>query len=78
GGGGGGSGGQIHLASPTLTLTGTVSATGGARGASAWHSGRPYGSAYGGAGGNGRIRLDYDSLSGSTSPTAGYTDSYPD
>ena len=35
------------------------------------------GEAYGGDGGDGRIKLAYDSLSGSTTPTAS-TDSYTD
>jgi hypothetical protein len=78
GGGGGGAGGAIWLASPTLTLSGSVAATGGGRGSSAWHSGRPYGSAYGGTGGVGRVRLDYTTLSGSTSPTAGHTEAWVD
>ena len=78
GGGGAGSGGMVLLAAPTLTLSGTVTASGGSGGRSAWHSGSPYGSAYGGDGGDGRIRLEYTSLSGSTAPTAGSTATYVD
>ena len=75
GAGGAGSGGTIYLASPTLSITGTVSAQGGTGGlSSSYNLGTPYGSAFGGNGGDGRIRLDYDSLSGSSSPTAGHTD----
>jgi len=78
GGGGGGSGGTLYLVAPSLSLSGTVRATGGAGGSSAWHSGLPYGSAWAGDGGDGRIRLDTDSLSGSTTPTAGHTGGYAD
>jgi len=78
GGGGAGSGGTIYLAAPTLSLSGTVTTEGGGGGRSAWHSGSPYGSAYGGDGGDGRVRLEYTTLSGSTSPTAGSTGSYSD
>ncbi|MBM4369389.1 MAG: putative metal-binding motif-containing protein, partial [Deltaproteobacteria bacterium] len=68
GGGGAGSGGSIYLAAPDVTITGSVLATGGTGGASAWHSGSPYGSAYGGDGGDGRVRIDSDSASGAPSP----------
>ncbi|MCB9760225.1 MAG: putative metal-binding motif-containing protein [Alphaproteobacteria bacterium] len=81
GGGGAGSGGQILLAAPTVSLIGTVSAVGGLGGLSDWHDTAPYGSAIGGDGGDGRIRLDYDTLNGVSwpsgdeslcDPTAGY------
>ena len=78
GGGGAGSGGSIYLAAPTLSLTGLVTSEGGSGGASQWHEGTAYGSAYGGAGGDGRVRLDYTSASGSTSPSAGLTAPYTD
>lgn len=47
GAGGGGSGGAIHLVAPSISITGTVSARGGAAGAP-----------NGGTGGMGRIRID--------------------
>ena len=79
GGGGAGSGGTIYLASPVLTISGTVSAEGGGGGSSAsYNAGTPYGSAFGGDGGDGRIRLDSDSISGATNPSAGHTDGWPD
>ena len=69
GGGGGGSGGTVLLTAPALQLEpGHVTATGGAGGSSAWHDGKPYGSAYGGAGGAGRIRLNYSTLNGTSWP----------
>ncbi len=78
GGGGAGSGGTIWLTAPSLALSGTITASGGSGGASAWHGSGTYGSAYGGDGGDGRVRLEYTSLSGSTSPSAGSTGSYSD
>ena len=78
GAGGAGAGGQMLLVAPTLTLSGTVTASGGSGGTSAWHSGSPYGSAYGGDGGDGRVRLEYTTMSGSTSPSAGSTGAYTD
>ena len=68
GGGGGGSGGSIYLSATNLVLNAnTVRALGGA-------AGRPdRGSWGGGAGGIGRIRLDYSFLSGTTNPPPGYT-----
>ncbi|MEL6342498.1 MAG: putative metal-binding motif-containing protein [Myxococcota bacterium] len=76
GGGGAGSGGQILMSAPELDFTGgTVSAQGGNGGAA---DGEICGFAQGGDGGNGRIRLEVDTLSGSTSPTAGSTGSFPD
>ncbi len=78
GGGGAGSGGTLYLVAPTLALSGTVTSEGGSGGASSWHDGGAYGSAYGGSGGEGRVRLEYTGLSGNTSPTAGSTGSYSD
>ena len=73
GAGGGGSGGTVRLASPTLTLDGAVDALGGAGGiSSSSNVSTPYGSAFGGDGGDGRIRLDVDTLNGSTSPPPGF------
>ena len=68
GGGGAGSGGQILLAAPMLDISGTISAFGGEGGWSASQVGIPYGYAVGGDGGEGRIRLDYDTLNGLTYP----------
>ncbi len=80
GGGGAGAGGTILLAAPDISITGTVSAEGGLGGDSASdNAGSPiYGSAYGGNGGDGRIRLDYDTLAGTPSPAAGYEGAYED
>ena len=78
GGGGAGSGGTVYLVAPALTFTGSVTSEGGYGGASQWHKGVAYGYAYGGDGGDGRVRLEYTTLSGSTSPTAGSTDAYVD
>jgi uncharacterized repeat protein (TIGR01451 family) len=69
GGGGGGSGGSILLSATDLVLnTNKVQAIGGpygtAPGGAAWH---------GGAGGVGRIRLDFTNASGTTNPSPGYT-----
>ena len=75
GAGGGGSGGMIYLASPELSITGTVQAQGGTGGIGVGNSG-PYGSAQGGNGGDGRVRLDYNNLTGTSSTTIGYTQSY--
>jgi uncharacterized repeat protein (TIGR01451 family) len=63
GGGGGGSGGSIYLFAGHLILnTERVKAVGGSFGAPGWGTWR------GGSGGDGRIRLDYNYLSGSTNP----------
>lgn len=64
--GGSGAGGSILLKAQTATLgTALITATGGAR--------NTYGSGYGGAGGTGRIHLDYyTSYTGTTSPTLDY------
>ncbi len=81
GGGGAGSGGQVLLAASSISHNGAVEALGGEGGLSASQVGIPYGSALGGDGGDGRIRLDYDELNGVaypggdetlTSPTAGF------
>ena len=73
GGGGGGSGGSILLKVNTMNIgSNIVTATGGTGGAGGSGTG-----AVGGAGGDGRIRLDYTSLSGTTSPTAGSTNTFP-
>ncbi len=69
GGGGGGAGGQVLLAADTITVSGSVTATGG--GGGAWKSGITSSTGYGGAGGDGRIRLEYSAVRGSSlvSPT---------
>ena len=77
-GGGGGAGGAIWLAAPSVVVTGSVRAAASAGGSSAWHGGRPYGSARGGGGSVGRIRIDSDALTGTTSPTAGHTEGWTD
>lgn len=62
GGGGGGAAGSIRLVGHTLTLNNyKVTASGGLGGA---------GRKYGGDGGDGRIRLEYTNLTGSTNPPA--------
>jgi hypothetical protein len=70
GAGGGGSGGAIWLQTEALSITGTVSAAGGAGGLD---DGVATGDNNGGAGGVGRVRLDTLSIAGSTTPAAGYT-----
>jgi len=72
GAGAGGSGGTVYLISNTLTLDNlTVSAAGGAGakpdGSGSWNGGRN--------GGDGRIRLDYNSTTGAmpSTPAPGYT-----
>jgi hypothetical protein len=66
GGGGGGGGGAIFLRSHEMTIgNGLVTSLGGARG-----SGTGSFQSYGGAGGVGRIYLEYGSLTGSTNPPA--------
>lgn len=65
GGGGGGSGGSIYLSASNMTLrTGNVTATAGSGGSANGCGGN------GGAGAVGRIRLDFQSMSGSTTPAA--------
>ena len=74
GAGGAGSGGLVYLASPYITITGSVSALGGTGGdSSSYNISTPYGGALGGDGGDGRVRLD-GSVTGSSTPAAGYTD----
>jgi hypothetical protein len=70
-GGGGGSGGSILLRAATLDLgSGLVTATGGAGGFGI-HDGDPSKPARGGAGGVGRIRIEYTgAVTGTTSPVA--------
>ena len=75
GGGGGGAGGAIYLAGDTVDVSGTVTADGKAGGTTGYSNyGGNYvnegGYAHGGAGGDGRIKIDSPSLTGSTSPTA--------
>ncbi|MCK5629525.1 MAG: hypothetical protein KAI26_02815 [Nanoarchaeota archaeon] len=64
GDGGGGAGGSIYLISDDIVNSGTISA----------QKGLGYCGNYGcgGNGGDGRIRLDYNSLSGTTNPSHGY------
>ena len=77
GAGGGGSGGTVYLVAATLHIDGALSATGGLGGRDDYHYN---GGANreccnnGGPGSVGRIRLDYDTVSGSstTTPAAGY------
>ena len=64
--GGGGSGGGIWIRAGSLVLSGTVSALGGSIGTTT-------GAPQAGAGGVGRIRIDYNSKSGSV-PTTQYYD----
>ena len=66
---------DIYLASPDMIITGTIQAQGGTGGIGNGNSG-PYGAAKGGNGGDGRIRLDYDNLTDSSSTTAGHTQGY--
>ena len=88
GAGGGGSGGQVLLVASELNVSGTVSAEGGqGANSSSCNIGTPYGSAIGGDGGDGRIRLDYGTLNGVafpggdlslSGPTAGHSEAYSD
>lgn len=74
GGGGGGSGGSIWLSALSMTHNGSISATGGSGGISTLIGAPYYG--VGGAGSNGRIRLDYNGMlagSGTNTPAVGYT-----
>jgi len=67
GSGGGGAGGTIYLVSEQMTIgSGLVEASGGIGGCGDV-------SRCGGDGSDGRIRLDYTTLSGSTNPTTGYS-----
>ncbi|MFC1754635.1 FG-GAP-like repeat-containing protein [Thermoproteota archaeon] len=66
--GGGGAGGSVYVAAENMSIgSGLVSATGG--------SGGTYG-ADGGAGSVGRVRLDYNTQSGSSNPAHGYNESF--
>ncbi|MBU1864710.1 MAG: VCBS repeat-containing protein, partial [Candidatus Omnitrophica bacterium] len=67
GGGGGGSGGSIYLVGENLTISGTLDALGGPGGPASWNSAWASASSNGGLGGEGRIRLDYSTLTGGTS-----------
>ncbi len=75
GGGGGGSGGSIYLIGETVNTSGTVNASGGAGGTTVIPG--SYGASYtntgtgsvGGAGGSGRIRIDAEYTTGTTTPT---------
>jgi len=69
GAGGGGAGGSIYLKAVNLTLGSSLVTTSAGSGGTGWKTG--------GAGSPGRIRLDYTALSGSESPTAGYTTTWP-
>ena len=73
GSGGGGSGGSIHIIANSISQLGQVQANGGRRGINqGWGNGnnRAQGQR-GGAGGRGRIRLEYGEIAGgSTSPPA--------
>src|SRR5690606_22660321 len=66
-GGGGGAGGSVWIASDRVTLTGAVTAVGGAGGARATNDSSVGGA--GGAGSMGRIRIDAPTISGTTTPT---------
>jgi hypothetical protein len=77
GAGGAGAGGTVLLGAPTLTVDGAVLALGGLGGDSASSNiSTPYGDAFGGDGGDGRIRLDVDVLGGTTSPAPGHVTPY--
>jgi len=69
-GGGGGSGGSILLQANTATLGSSLVKAGGGSGG----SGYVWGGA-GGSGGSGRIRVEADSITGTTSPAASTTGS---
>ena len=66
---------MLYLASPELIITGLVQNQGGTGGIGNGNSG-PYGDAKGGNGGRGRIRLDYDNLTDTSSTNVGHTESY--
>ncbi|MFH1641354.1 MAG: LamG-like jellyroll fold domain-containing protein, partial [Nanoarchaeota archaeon] len=67
-GGGGGSGGTIYLDAGELNLTGKTQSLGGREGRSGYNPG--------GVGGVGRIRLDADSITGTTEPVPGYNGTF--
>jgi hypothetical protein len=64
GGGGAGAGGQILLVSDAISITGSVTAEGGSGGK--WSEDIVSYSGFGGDGGDGRTRLEYSSVSGSS------------
>ncbi len=69
GGGGAGSGGTVYLGAPTIVVAqDAVTAPGGTGGKSNSDGPAPYGSALGGDGGDGRIRVDYKTLNGAAHP----------
>eukprot|EP00931_Biecheleriopsis_adriatica_P080333 TRINITY_DN5369_c0_g1_i2.p1 TRINITY_DN5369_c0_g1~~TRINITY_DN5369_c0_g1_i2.p1 ORF type:complete len:3196 (-),score=476.27 TRINITY_DN5369_c0_g1_i2:5-8317(-) len=76
GSGGGGSGGTIYMIAHTIDIQGTVSAVGGLGGRDDYQY-AGHGSRLccnnGGSGSVGRIRLDAEVLSGSSSPAPGYS-----
>lgn len=76
GGGGGGSGGSIWLTGPSVVHIGTLTAIGGAGGGSNI-AGSPY-YGVGGAGSEGRVRIDANnfSVSGTISPSTGYSGTF--
>ena len=78
GGGGGGAGGTIWIRAGQLELTGVLSAAGGAAGM-AGNTCSYRNSGAGGAGSQGRIRLDYDKLSGAgkVTPPSGFQGGCP-
>jgi hypothetical protein len=65
GGGGGGAGGQILLVSDAITISGEVSAEGADGGE--WNVSYSAGTGEGGEGGDGRTRMEYSTVSGSSS-----------
>ncbi len=80
GAGGGGAGGSIYVIGATLDLgSELLTAIGGTGGygntgyTGCGNTPGGYGGGNGGSGGSGRIRLDYNSLSGTTDPAPGYT-----
>jgi len=75
----GAAGGSIYLSALTLELgIGLVQTTGGKPGDASWVGGGDGCGGRAGGGGDGRIRLDSDSLSGETAPTAGYLGAFGD
>lgn len=72
GGGGGGAGGSLWLSANHIEMAGTLSSVGGIGGTSS--AGASFNST-GGTGSDGRIRMDYASISntGSVTPVAGFT-----
>ena len=74
GAGGGGSGGTIHLIASTIEISGTVSALGGLGGTDDgdYFGGSRLCCSNGGVASDGRIRLDYATLVGTTRPAPGF------